>query len=129
MLAECCITSLVYNTTVHNDERYMVTFFLQYTLYFLSYTIAIIITYNHYTAMMSLRKASQLEAFVSVCKDLEGMVNHPCDPANLAVRMMSQWVECIHCYDKTTIRMQSVQKWSVSLEVLKMTAAKESLHC
>ena len=45
------------------------------------------ITYNHYTAMMSLSKASLLEAFVSICNDLEGMVNHPCDPANLAVRL------------------------------------------
>ena len=77
-----------YNTTVHDDERYMVTFLLQYTLYFLSCTIVIILTYNHYAAMMSLSKASLLEAFVSICNDLEGMVNHPSDPANLAVRIM-----------------------------------------
>eukprot|EP00731_Ephydatia_muelleri_P035032 Em0093g1a len=40
--------------------------------------------YTMMKAMMSLSKASLLEAFVSICNDLEGMVNHPCDPANLA---------------------------------------------
>eukprot|EP00731_Ephydatia_muelleri_P009915 Em0005g501a len=43
--------------------------------------------YTMMKAMMSLSKASLLEAFVSICNDLEGMVNHPCDPANLAVRL------------------------------------------
>ena len=69
-------TSLVYNTTVHDDERYVVTFLL-------CFLTVVMITYNHYTAMMSLSKASLLEAFVSICNDLEGMVNHPCDPASL----------------------------------------------
>ena len=59
------------------------------TLYFVSCTI-VMITYNHYTAMMSLSKALLLEAFVSICNDLEGMVNHPCDPAKSCSKIMSQ---------------------------------------